>query len=158
MLECTASYDPSSLPASTCAGGVIDYALEMIVNTGMPTEATYPYAAYSFGTGSSTPSTIGSCSSNSGFKKLVFPVNKTNAIWNRYDNITSSQVQTLLNDGTLVVGIYAEANLFAYSSGVFVCSVSNTAAYSQINHAVELVGMDCSGNYIIKNSWGTGWG
>ena len=37
--------------------------------------------------------------------------------------------------------------------------MNSTEAYANINHAVELVGVDCStGNYIIKNSWGTSWG
>lgn len=27
-----------------------------------------------------------------------------------------------------------------------------------LNHAVVIVGYDASGNYIIKNSWGTKWG
>lgn len=57
-----------------------------------------------------------------------------------------------------MVTIYADSNLYAYSSGVFTCSVDFNTAFSNINHAVELVGMDCSGNYIIKNSWGTSWG
>ncbi len=157
MLECTVPYNTSATPHSSCAGGIIDYALTMIVNSGLPLESTYPYAGSSFG-GSGTPSTISSCSSNSGFTNLRFPANNSNALWYRYDNVTPSQIQTLLGRGSLVVAIYAEANLYAYSSGVYSCPVGFSTAFSSINHAVELVGMDCSGNYIIKNSWGTSWG
>ena len=57
-----------------------------------------------------------------------------------------------------MAGIYADSGFGIYSGGVFSCSVNFTTAYSKINHAVELVGMDCNGNYIIKNSWGTSWG
>ena len=60
--------------------------------------------------------------------------------------------------GTMVVAIYAGSDLYTYSSGVFSCSLNNTAAKASINHAVELVGIDCDGNYLIKNSWGTSWG
>lgn len=130
----------------------------MLVNRGLPAESTYPYQASSYGTGAGTPSSIGSCSSTSGFHKLSFPSNQSHALWYRYDDMTPSQIQTLLNRGSLVVAIYAEANLYSYSSGVFVCPVNSTFAKANINHAVEMVGMDCSGNYIIKNSWGTGWG
>lgn len=42
------------------------------------------------------------------------------------------------------------------SSAVFSCG---RAVYTwEINHAVLLIGYDSSGNYIIKNSWGTTWG
>ncbi len=40
----------------------------------------------------------------------------------------------------------------SYGSGVF----SNCA--KNINHAVTLVGVDSSGNWYIKNSWGVNWG
>lgn len=41
-----------------------------------------------------------------------------------------------------------------YRSGVFRCTSSQVT----INHAVLLIGYDLNQNWIIKNSWGTGWG
>jgi cathepsin L len=158
ILECINTYNASATPHSTCSGGILDYALEMLVNTGLPLESTYPYAGYSFGTGNSAPSTIGSCSSTSDFKQINFPSNNSKPLWYRYDNITSSSIETLLQRGTLVVAIYADSTFMSYSSGIFSCPVNFDTAFGNINHAVELVGMDCNGNYIIKNSWGTTWG
>jgi hypothetical protein len=43
-----------------------------------------------------------------------------------------------------------------YSSGVYSCS--RAANYNDLNHGVQVIGYDSSGNYIIKNSWGTTWG
>lgn len=130
----------------------------MLVNTGLPDETTYPYAGYSFGSSSSVPNTISSCSSTSNFHQVKFPTNGSNPLWYRYDNITSSSIETLLTRGTLIVAIYADSTFMSYRSGVFSCPVNFTTAYASINHAVELVGMDCNGNYIVKNSWGTSWG
>ena len=64
----------------------------------------------------------------------------------------------MLERGSLVVAYYVDSTFYSYSSGIFSCPVNSTEAYANINHAVELVGMDCNGNYIIKNSWGTSWG
>ncbi|NDW60087.1 hypothetical protein G0P98_26810 [Yangia sp. PrR004] len=43
-------------------------------------------------------------------------------------------------------------NWSSYKSGTF----SNCA--KSLNHAVLAVGYDASGNWIVKNSWGTTWG
>ncbi len=51
-----------------------------------------------------------------------------------------------------------ESGFYTYSSGIYSCPVDSATAYANINHAVELVGMDCDGNYIVKNSWDTTWG
>jgi len=41
--------------------------------------------------------------------------------------------------------------------GVFACNSSITD--NDINHAIQVIGYNTTGNYyIIKNSWGTGWG
>jgi len=44
------------------------------------------------------------------------------------------------------------SNWSFYGSGVF--SLCN----KNLNHAVLVVGMDSKKNWIVKNSWGTGWG
>jgi cathepsin L len=44
----------------------------------------------------------------------------------------------------------------SYSSGIYSCIT--TPNISNLNHAVEVIGFDSNGNYIIKNSWGTYWG
>jgi C1A family cysteine protease len=40
-------------------------------------------------------------------------------------------------------------------SGVYSCQSTN---FSQLNHAVQLIGYDSKGNWLIKNQWGTSWG
>ena len=130
----------------------------MLVNSGLPTEATYPYLAGNYGTAAGFPNSIGTCSNTNNFHQVVFPSNNSHALWFRYDNISSSAIQTLLERGSLVVAFAVESTFYSYSSGVYSCPLNASAAYAGINHAVELVGMDCNGNYIIKNSWGTTWG
>jgi hypothetical protein len=46
-----------------------------------------------------------------------------------------------------------------YSTGVFTeCGSSFATSYNNMNHYVLLVGYDASGNWIIKNSYNSGWG
>lgn len=45
----------------------------------------------------------------------------------------------------------------SYASGVYSGCPTGLTRYD-MNHAVEVVGYDDNGNYIIKNSWGTSWG
>jgi len=51
--------------------------------------------------------------------------------------------------------VYADDFFAAYTGGVF----SSTKQYSSINHAILLVGWDdAKGAWLLKNSWGPGWG
>ena len=135
-LECLNAYNVSATPQSSCLGGILDYAMEMIVNTGLPSESTYPYAASNYGTAAGFPSTISNCADTNNFNKIVFPSNQSNALWYRYDNITASSIQTLLSRGSLVVAYYVDSAFYSYSSGTYTCPVNTTEAYSLINHAV----------------------
>lgn len=59
--------------------------------------------------------------------------------------------------GPVGVCVCASDSQFAsYSSGVLACT--NKKYSSDLDHVVELVGFDQSNSWIIKNSWGTGWG
>lgn len=52
-----------------------------------------------------------------------------------------------------------DAAFQSYTSGIYTgCPASFATAHAAINHAVIIVGMDANKNYIIKNSWGPGWG
>lgn len=63
----------------------------------------------------------------------------------------------LLNSGPITTSIIADNNFMSYKSSIFRCEYSYSD--SLVNHAVQVVGYNLSGNYyIIKNSWGTNWG
>ena len=62
-----------------------------------------------------------------------------------------SGVKSALSGRPLSVAVDA-TNWSSYKSGLF----SNCA--KSLNHGVLLVGVDASGNWKIKNSWGTTWG
>lgn len=140
LVECTTDSD--------CSGGYISSALGMITWHGLPEESTYPYVATN--TGSGRPVTSGICNTN----RLVQHSNKYNTY--KYSYATDDELKSYLQIGPLAVGIWADSGFMSYSGGNYRCARS--ASSSNINHAVQLIGYDTSGNWIIKNSWGTNWG
>ena len=76
-----------------------------------------------------------------------------------YESVTNTQIKTLLTQGPLGAVMYANSLFQGYKSGVFSgCPTSSAVSSNLINHAVIIVGYTSNGDYIIKNSWGTGWG
>jgi len=69
----------------------------------------------------------------------------------------SSLKQALLDHGPLSVAVYVNSAFHAYTGGVF-----NDCQEGTVNHGVVLVGWDdtqgSNGVWIIRNSWGPGWG
>lgn len=63
----------------------------------------------------------------------------------------------LINELPPSVVIIADSRFLQYRSGIFRCNY--TTDDSMVNHAVQIVGYNTTGNYyIIKNEWGTSWG
>jgi len=106
--------------------------LNYIHDVGIVTEASYAYTG-----------TVGSCKATSG-----------NKIVSSYKMLTAGDTGSLKSAvGTEPISVCLDAsNWSLYKSGVF----SNCG--KTLNHAVLLVGYEDSGNWIVKNSWGAGWG
>lgn len=76
----------------------------------------------------------------------------------RYENVTVTQMESLLANGPVGALMMVDSTFQAYRGGVYTDCPNFMNAYAGINHAVVIVGMDADKNYIIKNSWGTAWG
>jgi len=124
--------------AGSCAGGW--WAHQYLIDKGSATEASYPY----------TPSK-GTCRSVSRPYKAIN--------WGYVENKSSipsvsKLKQALCQHGPLAIALRATSTFKAYTSGVF-----NEFASGKVNHGVTLIGWDDNkGAWLIKNSWGTGWG
>ena len=125
-------------------GGYIDSAATYMQTTGLPFEKCQPYTA-----------TDGSCSSacanwqNSTYKILSW----------RWVATTAPTVDllraALYDEGPLVTTFAVYDDFFNYSDGVYSYATGDYVG----DHAVLVVGYDDAGQYfIVKNSWGTGWG
>jgi len=125
--------------AGSCGGGW--WAFPRLVSNGTATETTYPYTATDTACngGASRP-----------FRAVAWGYVNPSAM------PTVSQLkQALCAHGPLAVALQATAAFQAYTSGVF----NESVAAGAINHGVTLVGWDDSKNaWLIKNSWGSGWG
>lgn len=56
--------------------------------------------------------------------------------------------------GPLSVAVFADASFAAYTGGVY-----DDRSSGQVNHAVNIIGWDdAKGAWLVRNSWGKGWG
>jgi len=127
-----------------CEGGLMTQAMDYIIsNNGIDTEASYPYTA------ENGPS-------------CAYSAQNIGATLKSYTNVASgdeNDLQAKVFLGPTSVAIDASHNSFQlYSSGVY-----NEPACSSVNldHGVLAVGWGTSSGkayWIVKNSWGTGWG
>lgn len=122
-----------------CNGGDPVRAMNWEYFNGTTSATTYPYTS---GKGSWT-SGDSKCSS----LPKAFQTFGANLV-KRYN---TTDLMVAVNMQPVVVSVYADY-MFSYSSGLF-----NNCSNSSQNHAVLLVGYT-SDSWIIKNSWGTGWG
>ncbi|CAK9861730.1 unnamed protein product, partial [Sphagnum jensenii] len=122
-----------------CGGGLMDNAFMYIIqNGGVDTEADYPYK----GTGDT-------CQRN----KIVVSID-------RYEDVPINNETALLQAASMQpisVAIEASGQDFQlYAGGVFTGSCG-----TDLDHGVVVVGYGASSGlkyWIVKNSWGTGWG
>jgi C1A family cysteine protease len=61
--------------------------------------------------------------------------------------------------GPVAAAVCVGSAFSSYHSGIFSTDEKNVCKTGQVNHAVVLVGWDdATDSWIMKNSWGTGWG
>jgi len=132
-----------------CGGGwwVHDYhesATDPCGGTGAVLEADFPYVAWD-----------APCSCPYPHEYLIDGWGYVGTPWTVPS--VSSMKQAILDYGPIAVAVYVNSAFQYYTGGIF-----NDSGGGSVNHAVALVGWDdtqgTSGVWILRNSWGTGWG
>jgi len=128
-----------------CQGGLMDYAFQYVIaNHGIDTEQSYPYTA-------------------TGPNQCQFSPSNVGATISSYQDVPSGSEASLQNSvanvGPVSVAIDASHQSFQFYSG----GVYNEPACSstQLDHGVLSVGYGTyqgSDYWLVKNSWGAGWG
>ena len=114
-------------------------------------ETNYPYVAGGYGSRSGYPTVHGICTD----RHRIYLGQGT--VTHADTGLTKTQIKTLLvNNGPLMVGVYANTGFSFYNSGVYNGCPSYSSSF--LNHAVLLYGYTADGDWLIKNSWGTDWG
>jgi cathepsin L len=130
--------------AGNTGGGDRAPANAWLVANGTTSEATCPYNATM-----NTPTPAGTATPYDALAwGFVDPAN----------DIPSVQKikEALCEHGPVEASVYADGNFIAYTGGIF---DHVDGANNNTNHAILIVGWDDNkGSWIIKNSWGTGWG
>jgi len=115
-----------------CRGGLPSAALKWVATNGLCKQGDYSYTGRD-----------GSC------KKTCTPVAK---IQSSQGGRGEPALQTALDKVTVSIAVDASGGFQSYKSGVF-----NGPCGTSLNHAILAVGYT-SQYWIVKNSWGTGWG
>eukprot|EP01004_Peranema_trichophorum_P005757 NODE_4606_length_1142_cov_588.501472_g4086_i0.p1 GENE.NODE_4606_length_1142_cov_588.501472_g4086_i0~~NODE_4606_length_1142_cov_588.501472_g4086_i0.p1 ORF type:complete len:323 (-),score=71.14 NODE_4606_length_1142_cov_588.501472_g4086_i0:114-1082(-) len=127
-----------------CQGGWMDKAIQWVINNGgITTEADYPYTS---GTG-----ITGNCNT----AKLSNKIGKFSTLL-RAGSVESTYTSYLQAHGPLSIGVDAMDGWQTYQGGV-----KTACQGSQVDHGVAIVGFGVQGStpyWIIRNSWGVGWG
>jgi C1A family cysteine protease len=141
-IDLSEQYLVSCSYAGSCSGGDTATALAIIKNQGIPDEACFSY------TGSDSP-----CSSKcSDYSTRLKKIDSTGYVTSDIATIE----EYLVEKGPLsaAMGIGSDYGGYFDSNGIY-----RSTIHTGFNHAVVIVGYDQTGGYwIVKNSWGTGWG
>ena len=137
ILNCSRTFPGGG--SGDCSGGSMDHAAQYLKDHGTATEESKAYTA-----------SMGTCTA-----VLHRPYFASS--WGFVaDTVQPSVAQlkaALIAHGVIAVGVAATEAFQAYHSGVF-----NQTTVG-LNHCVALVGWDDTKNaWLIKNSWGAGWG
>ena len=129
--------------AGSCGGGYTSTASSYIRDTGLPPEMDYYYTA-----------TDGSCASAAaGWQQAAYRIGS----WS-YVCVTPSAdaiKNALVTHGPLATMYQVYSDFFSYTSGIYSYATGSYVG----NHCVLIVGYDDVNQcFIVKNSWGTGWG
>ncbi|KAF6204522.1 hypothetical protein GE061_002864 [Apolygus lucorum] len=141
LMDCGWTHDPDNSTSGGCFGNDPGNAFKWIENHGgLP--LTVDYGNYR--------EINGRCKLNN--IKPVAPIKGYVRVHNNMDAVKVA----LYHHGPLTVSIYTPPEFFVYTHGVFHCS-----EHGDLDHSVLLVGygsLDGDDYWIIKNSWGRGWG
>jgi PKD repeat protein/putative hemolysin len=149
IIWCLGKLTPYSSHFSGCDGADYEYQeLQALVDIGIPLESAFPY----------TQTDPGPCT-HMDDPKTIFNS------WGRVNCNDIAGIKAALQTyGVVDAAVLVTTDFENYTSGVF--SDSNTAcadcAYETTNHAISLVGWGNDAQkedyWILRNSWGTGWG
>ena len=140
LLDCSGKFGDMG-----CLGGFMDDAFKYIIaNHGIDTEASYPYLGVAQ-------------------KKCNYTTENTGATMTWYKDIVESDVDALMEAvadiGPISVAMDASLQSFHfYSRGVY---NDGGCSSRKLDHGVLAVGYGISNGkpyFLVKNSWGTGWG
>ena len=123
----------------SCSGGTLD--ADYLQTTGLPPETDYPYIA-----------SDGTCSAAAnGWQNETYKIDS----WGSVSHSLASMKSALAKYGPLPTAMMVYEDLMHYKSGIY----SYTTGKKLGGHAILLVGYnDAEQYFIVKNSWGTGWG
>ncbi len=128
-----------------CSGGNPSTALAYFASTGIPAESCFGY------TGSASTPCANACSNwqTGDYKAQGYTAYGLGAM-----NSVSLKA-ALIQHGPVVVAFHVYGDFMSYSTGVYHYVSGGEVG----DHAVLVVGFNDAGQYfIVKNSWGTGWG
>ena len=130
--------------AGSCSGGYIDRASNFIRDIGLPPEMDYYYTQ-----------TNGRCANAvAGWQQQTYRIGSWSYVCGSTPNVTAIK-NALAVYGPLVTTMDVYSDFFSYKSGIY----SHTTGPYQGGHAVLIVGYDDVNQcFLVKNSWGTGWG
>lgn len=131
-----------------CSGGSPSGASSYIRSTGLPLESCFLYTAFDAQDGVNSVACTQACPSWQGSTYKILNYGSVSAT-------VSAIKEALVTYGPLVTTFSVYADFFSYNGGIY----SYTSGTYQGGHAVLIVGYDDANQcFIVKNSWGTGWG